>query len=198
MLIACIKLKIGTGKISWYVWKPNQQSHFRLNNRFLFVPIFLWVLINTMGLLYSKWVPIFMGCLFSMGAYYPNFRVYWFSWMYISHWCMLHQLLYTLTTIRTDCTWLHLRLLGMMCQNKVNMQWISLKALLDTYCSWLLGYIPCWRLCINLAHCNFSSISLYQVVDSFQVSLSHLWKVCVHMSSTTNCIFKTINWSQHV
>ena len=42
------------------------------------------------------------------------------------------------------------------------------------------GYIPCRRLCVNLAHCNYSSISLYQVVDSFQVSLSHLWKVCVH------------------
>ena len=31
------------------------------------------MLINTMWLLQSKRVPIFMGCLFSMDAYYPNF-----------------------------------------------------------------------------------------------------------------------------
>ena len=140
-----------------------------------------------MWLLYSKWVPIFMGYLFSMGAYYPNFRVYWLSshtswrWKYIYHWCMLHQLLYTLTTIWTDCTWLHLRLLGMMCMPKHAMNIIesSVRYILVVTDN-LGGYIPCWRLCINLAHCNYSSISLYQVVNSFQVSLSHLWKVCVH------------------
>ena len=31
------------------------------------------MLIKTMGLLLSKWVPIFMRCIFSMGAYYPDF-----------------------------------------------------------------------------------------------------------------------------
>ena len=37
------------------------------------VPIFV---INAMWLLKSKWVPIFMGCLFCVGAYYPDFTVY--------------------------------------------------------------------------------------------------------------------------
>ena len=39
------------------------------------MPIFVWVLINSMWLLSSKWVPILMGCLFCVGAYYPNFTV---------------------------------------------------------------------------------------------------------------------------
>ena len=29
--------------------------------------------VHVMWLLQSKWVPIFMGCVFSMGAYYPQF-----------------------------------------------------------------------------------------------------------------------------
>ena len=40
------------------------------------VPIFVWVLTNTMWLLQSKWVPIFMMCWFCVGAYYPNFTVH--------------------------------------------------------------------------------------------------------------------------
>ena len=53
--------------------KPTQQIHFRINGcLFCEVPIFVWVLINAVWLLLSKWVPKFMGCLFSMGAYYPD------------------------------------------------------------------------------------------------------------------------------
>ena len=40
------------------------------------VPIFVWVLINAMRWLQSKWVPIFMGCLFCVGAYCPGFTVF--------------------------------------------------------------------------------------------------------------------------
>ena len=50
--------------------KPNQQTHFCLHGMGAFscgVPISVWVLINTM--------PIFMGCLFCVGAYYSDFTV---------------------------------------------------------------------------------------------------------------------------
>ena len=35
-----------------------------------------WIEVNLVSpLLQSKWVPIFIGCLFCVGAYYPDFTV---------------------------------------------------------------------------------------------------------------------------
>ena len=68
----------GATKFTLHSKKPNYQIYFRLHGTAAFscgVPIFVWVLINAMWLLQSKWVPIFMGCLFCVGAYYPNFMV---------------------------------------------------------------------------------------------------------------------------
>ena len=62
--IACLQSQIDTGEHSL------QTGAFSCG-----MPIFVWVLINAMWLLKSKWVPIFMGCLFCVGAYYPDFTV---------------------------------------------------------------------------------------------------------------------------
>ena len=54
----------------------NQQNHFHLRLTGLFsggVPTFVRVLINVIWFLQSKWVPTFMGCFFSVGAYFIVF-----------------------------------------------------------------------------------------------------------------------------
>ena len=74
MSIACLQSEIDTDEK--LALKPNQQLHFHLHSNGC---LFMWGAYFRMGaykcdvVVVIKRVPIFMGCLFCVSAYYPDF-----------------------------------------------------------------------------------------------------------------------------
>ena len=82
LVSSALQSKIDTATIAATFEKAESANLFHLHGTSAFsygVPIFVWVLINAevvfvikMGAQYSRTV-ILCGCLFCVGAYYPNF-----------------------------------------------------------------------------------------------------------------------------